>query len=211
MRLDDFKKLPILGILRHIDICHVEPLFKIINKSGLKTIEIALNTVNAFAIIKEFVEISKGRLVIGAGTVLTVSDLKKALDSGATFVVTPVLIKEVADYCVKKNIPFFPGALTPKEIYEAWQSGATMVKVFPASVFSAKYFKEIKGPFEDIKLMAVGGVNIDNIKDYFLCGASAVAFGGSIFSRSKLDSKQFNLIEKDIKKLVDFIKKSKIF
>ena len=81
-------------------------------------------------------------------------DLKIALKSGATFIVMPVLIKDVLKYCVKNKIPVFPGALTPGEIYQAWDAGSTMVKVFPAKFFGPEYFREIKGPFNNIQLLA---------------------------------------------------------
>jgi 2-dehydro-3-deoxyphosphogluconate aldolase/(4S)-4-hydroxy-2-oxoglutarate aldolase len=144
--------------------------------------------------------------MIGAGTVLNTDMLKLALDAGATFVVSPVLIDDVAEYCVKTSVPFFPGALTPREIYDAWRSGATMVKVFPASVFGPSYFKEIKAPLNNIELLACGGVTKENIKDYFSCGASAVAFGGSIFKKSLIDNKDFSSIERSVRELIAGIK-----
>ena len=102
--------------------------------------------------------------------------MEEALGAGATFIVMPVLVEDVVSRCVRNKIPVFPGALTPQEIYNAWNAGATMVKVFPSGSFSSAYFKEIKGPFNGIKLLACCGITPDNIKDYFVCGASAVAF-----------------------------------
>ena len=125
-----------------------------------------------------------------------------ALNAGATFIVLPTLIKDVVGYCVEHNIPVFPGALTPQEISDAWQAGATMVKVFPAKAFGPSYFIEIKGPFQDIELLACGGINSNNIQNYFQCGASAVAFGGSIFSPERFQSKEFTSIKEDIEQLI---------
>jgi 2-dehydro-3-deoxyphosphogluconate aldolase/(4S)-4-hydroxy-2-oxoglutarate aldolase len=104
----------------------------------------------------------------------------------------------VIEYCVRHKIPVFPGALTPQDIYETWQAGATMVKLFPAGCFGPDYFKEIRGPFPEIELMACGGVTPENTKDYFANGASAIAVGGSVFRRDWLDAKKFNLIRKQI-------------
>ncbi|NQU19498.1 bifunctional 4-hydroxy-2-oxoglutarate aldolase/2-dehydro-3-deoxy-phosphogluconate aldolase, partial [bacterium] len=188
--------------LRGIDTGVLEPLLDTIISSGLETIEVTMNTANASELIRRAVEISKGRLVIGAGTVLGVDSLKQALDAGATFIVSPVLIKEVVEHCVKNKIPVFPGALTPQEIYNAWQAGATMVKVFPAKLFGPSYFREVKAPLQDIKLLACGGVNKDNIKEYFSNGADAIAFGASVFKKEWLINKDFAKIAQSIKLLI---------
>ena len=99
-----------------------------------------MNTAAASSLIRQMVKASDGRLVVGAGTVLTMGDLYSALDAGATFIVLPVLVPDVVEYCAKNSIPVFPGALTPQEISNAWRAGATMVQVFPAGLFGPKYF-----------------------------------------------------------------------
>lgn len=202
MDINEFKNLPVMGILRNITISDLQPLLETVINAGLKTIEIALNTKNAIKLIKEAVKFSSGRLTIGAGTVLNKEDAKKAIDAGVTFIVTPVLIDEVAGFCAENRIPHFPGALTPTEIYNAWQKGATMVKVFPASMFGPSYFREIKGPFNKIELMAVGGVTPENVQQYFSNGASAVAFGASIFRKEWIDKKDFASIEKKVRRFL---------
>lgn len=202
MDIARFRKLPILGILRCSGQVPIEELVEAIVSSGLETIEIAMNSDSAAALIERSVKAAKGRLMIGAGTVLNMNTLKLALDAGATFIVSPTLIEDVTEYCVKRVVPVFPGALTPQEIYNAWRRGATMVKVFPAAVFGPSYIKEIKAPFSDIELLACGGVTAENIKAYFTSGAGAVAFGGSIFKKSSLDKKEFALIERSIRGLI---------
>ena len=202
MDVSRFKKLPILGILRCSGSAPIEELVEAIVSSGLETIEITMNSDSAGSLIERSVRAAKGRLMIGAGTVLNMNTLKLALDAGATFIVSPTLVKDVTEYCVKRAIPVFPGALTPQEIYDAWRSGATMVKVFPAAMFGPSYIKEIKAPFNDIELLACGGVTLENIKAYFAAGAGAVAFGGSIFKKSSLDKREFALIERLIRDLI---------
>lgn len=96
--------------------------------------------------------------------------------------------------------------MTPQEIFEAWEAGATMVKVFPSKFFGPSYFKEIKGPLNQIELLACGGVNAENVGEFFRCGASAVAFGGSIFKKEWLTQKRFDLIEEEIKGLIDQVR-----
>lgn len=200
MNVAAFKKLPVMGILRGIEPDYLEPLLETIISSGLETIEITMNTDGAAELIAKAVKLSKKRLCIGAGTVLDTDSLKLALSQGATFIVMPTLAGDALEYCVKNKIPAFPGALSPQEIYNAWRQGATMVKVFPAKFFGPEYFKEIKGPFNDIELLACGGVTPENLKSYFLNGASAVSFGASVFKKDWLDKKDFKSIKQSIKK-----------
>ena len=206
MDLAGFKKLPILGIIRGIKKVDLEPLLACIELSGLKTIEITMNTPNAPQLIRRAVDSSKNRLTIGAGTVLNMDSLHKALDAKATFIVMPVLVKDVMSYCVKHRIPAFPGALTPQEIHAAWDAGASMVKVFPSNFFGPEYFREIRGPFDDIKLLACGGVNLRNMRQFFAHGADAVSFGASVFKKEWLQAKDFKNIGRSIKEFIDEFK-----
>ncbi len=188
-----------MGILRGISGKDLEPLFESILESGLETVEITLNTPAACSLIRKAVRRYGRKLMIGAGTVLSVTDLKKALDAGATFAVSPVLVRPVVRYCVKNRVPVFPGALTPREIHAARDAGATMVKVFPAGCFGPAYFREIKGPFGEIELMACSGVTPENIKEYFANGASAAAIGSGTFRGEWIRQGKFDLINRKIR------------
>lgn len=208
MNLSCFKQLPVMGILRGIETSAVKPLAEIILEAGMQTVEITMNTQAAGKLIAAMIKSAKGKLTVGAGTVLNKEELKIALDSGASFIVMPVYIPRVAEHCLKTNIPFFPGALTPQEVYSAWKGGASMVKIFPASAFGPKYFKELKGPFNDLCLMAVGGIRIDNISEYFSCGAQAVAVGASIFNAEQIKQGEFKSIKQALAKVVKKVKES---
>lgn len=199
MKVAEFKKQPLMGIVRGIELEQVEPLIEAVVASGLKTLEITMNTPGAGQLIRRAKKIAQNQLMLGAGTVLDMYSLKTALDSGATFIVMPVLIRGVLAYCLKNKIPAFPGTLTPSEIYQAWREGATMVKVFPAKLFGPEYFREIKGPFAEIELLACAGVTAENLRAYFACGASAVAFGASVFRKEWLEKKSYSRISSAIK------------
>ncbi len=118
----------------------------------------------------------------------------------------PVIVPEVMEFCVKKNIPVFPGAFTPAEVYNAWRSGAAMVKVFPAKFFGPEYIKELKGPFADIELLACGGVTTENMSSFFSAGASAVAIGSSVFKKEWMVPGKFHYVGETIKKYIDIFK-----
>jgi 2-dehydro-3-deoxyphosphogluconate aldolase/(4S)-4-hydroxy-2-oxoglutarate aldolase len=180
----------------------MEGLVEAIVSSGLETIEITMNSANAGSLIRRAVKAAGKRLMIGAGTVLNLDILKEALDAGASFIVMPTLVEDVTGYCEKNVIPVFPGAFTPQEVYNAWNAGATMVKVFPAKLLGPAYIRELKGPFDRIELLACGGITPDNIKSYFESGASAVAFGESVFRKEWLAKRDFESISSAIKNLI---------
>lgn len=203
MDLVDFKRKPILGILRGAEADIIEPLVEAVISAGLGTLEITMNTAHASELIRKAKKVCGKRLTLGAGTVITMQDLKSALQSGASFIVMPVLVKDVVEYCVNNKIPVFPGALTPQEIYQAYDAGATMVKVFPAKLFGPEYFRELKGPFNNIELLACSGVTPDNLRDYFVSGASAVSFGASVFRRDWLAKGDFKAIAQAVRKFID--------
>jgi 2-dehydro-3-deoxyphosphogluconate aldolase/(4S)-4-hydroxy-2-oxoglutarate aldolase len=206
MNLSLFQKLPILSILRGVEERYLNQAVQTTIDAGLNALEITLNTRNALTLIEAANNRFKGKISIGAGTVLNLQNAKDAVRSGAAFIVAPNFNAEIAAYCRNSNIPFFPGALTPSEIYAAWESGATMVKVFPAGFFGPKYFKEIKGPFDKLKLMAVGGVKPDNIAEYFKNGADAVAIGGSVYNKEWIEHGEFDKIKALISKYIESYK-----
>ncbi len=204
--LTQFEQLPVLGIIRGIKENALEGVLNSALEAGLKHLEITLNTPNALDLISQAVDQFKNSICVGAGTVISKKDAELANSAGAMFLVSPTLNNEVASYCKQNNISYFPGALTPTEIENAWNSGAKMVKVFPATALGPNYIKEIKGPFSNIKLMAVGGVRKENITDYFKSGASAVAVGGSIFSVERMNNEEFSLIKEDLGKILFAVK-----
>jgi 2-dehydro-3-deoxyphosphogluconate aldolase/(4S)-4-hydroxy-2-oxoglutarate aldolase len=173
---------------------------------GLRFVELTLNTEEALPLIESASQHFSEDLCVGAGTVLTLTDVKQAVNAGAQFIVSPTLNIDVATYCVENDIAFFPGALTPTEIEKAWGAGATMVKVFPASQMGAGYFNTVRGPFNELSLMAVGGVDLSNAVEYLKAGASAVAVGGSLFTVTRMRNKDFDSIKTAITELVSTVK-----
>jgi 2-dehydro-3-deoxyphosphogluconate aldolase / (4S)-4-hydroxy-2-oxoglutarate aldolase len=197
-----FQAERVMGILRGVDNQSLGGVLRAAQAGGLRFIEITLNTDNALALIEQSNELNLAPLCIGAGTVLNLEQARLAHSVGARFLVSPTLNEEVANYCKDQNVPYFPGALTPTEIEKAWSAGAFMVKVFPVEKMGADYLKMIKGPFQDISLMAVGGVSAKNVSEYLNAGASAVAMGGSIFSSKRMQEKAFEVIQKEIQEFM---------
>lgn len=208
MNINEFKQLPLMGIVRAAALPAVEPFIETVIASGLKTLEVTMNTLGATGFIRKAVSCAGDRLTIGAGTVLSTAQCEEALAAGATFIVSPTLVAEVAGECRRKGVAVFPGAFSPQEIYDAHQAGAAMVKVFPVRFLGPDYIKEIKGPFGDIELLACGGVRPANIKTYFAAGASAIAFGGSVFKQTWLSRGDFQSIGREIRDLITAYKNS---
>ncbi len=178
-----FEQAPIVGILRNIDPASIYQLLPGYQAAGLTTLEITMNTPGATSIIETLNSRYGDRLNIGAGTVKDLYDLESALKAGATFIVTPILDEQVIKECVHLDIPVFPGAYTPTEIYRAWHLGASLVKVFPATSLGAGYFKDVLAPLSDIKLMPTGGVSLETIPGFHKAGAVAYGIGGPLFDK----------------------------
>lgn len=197
-----FTEKPVLGIIRGVTERTLPGVMDAAVQAGLGFVEITLNTPNALSLLKSAVHGYSSRLCIGAGTVLSVRDASAAVDAGARFLVSPTAKPDAARFCLEKKIPYFPGAFTPAEIETAWNDGAYMVKVFPSSVLGPGYFREIKGPFSDIRLMAVGGVRASNAAEFLKNGASAVAVGASVFSLERMEAGDTAAIQKDLKEIL---------
>ena len=200
--INRFKYLSVLGIIRGATSSCVHGVLDACLSGGLQFIEFTLNSDEALALIESGSKNFSDTLCIGAGTVVSVPDAVRAVDAGAQFIVSPTLNEDVASFCNEKKLAYFPGALTPTEIERAWNSGATMVKVFPASQMGPNYLSTVQGPFNEILLLAVGGIGASNADQYLRAGASAVAIGGSVFSPSRMKNKEFEAIKTDISKFV---------
>ena len=203
MQLDLFRRKPLMGILRGITPEQLEPTLESAISGGLETLEITMNTPGAGDLISQASAEAGGDIAIGAGTVLSLESLDTALAAGASFVVMPTLVEDVVQECVRRNVPVFPGALTPQEIHTAWRAGAAMVKVFPSKFFGPEYFREVKGPFDDVLLLACGGVSAANLAEFAACGADAYAFGGSVFNLAWIQAGEFAKVEQSVRSLVD--------
>lgn len=119
-------------------------------------------------------------MLLGAGTVITPAQLEAARAAGADFAVSPVLDPSLVENAVDVGLPFVAGAFTPTEIAAAWQSGATFVKLFPASAVGPSFVRELRGPMPDVELIPTGGVDATNARDFLGAGAAAIGIGGAL-------------------------------
>ena len=174
---------PIVAIVRRpkVDpIRCIEHLFQ----HGIRLVEVTMDSVNAADVLKHFRSRVPANCLLGAGTVTSVDLAKTALEAGASFIVTPNLDLEVIGTVRRHGIPVMPGALTPTEISAAAKAGSDFVKVFPASVVGPRYFRELRGPFADIPLMASGGVTLENAAEFIKFGVDVLGLGGGLIPKS---------------------------
>ena len=188
---EKFNQLPVVGIIRGMSMQEVMDILPLYVNAGFTTIEFTLNTPDVISIIQAAQHEYNGRLNIGAGTVCDMNDLEKALKAGAQFIVAPIVNEDVIRACVDLSIPVFPGAYTATEIYKAWSLGAEMVKVFPATSLGPAYIKDIKAPFNQIKLMPVGGIDLQNCLDFMKAGSDGLGVGSQLFNKKMIQEKNW--------------------
>lgn len=196
-------KAPAIGILRGIDTVFFSELMSVSFAAGLDAIEITMNTRGAAEIIARNRDRVPAGKWLGAGTVRNLDEAKEAADAGSMFFVTPNTDTGVIEFAVSKNIPVIAGALTPTEVYTAWRAGADMIKIFPCTPFGPGYLKDLAGPFDQIDLVAVGGITLDNLKDFFEAGAASVGVSSSLFGKTALIKKDIEAISANVKIFTD--------
>lgn len=148
---------------------------------GIKSIELTYSVPRANDVIAELIEKYKNTdVTVGAGTVLDATSARLAIIAGAQFIVSPSFDKEVAKLCNLYQIPYVPGILTPREAQIALEYGSELIKLFPGDITGPKMIKDLKGPFPYINILPSGGVNVDNVADWFEAGAVAVSAGGGV-------------------------------
>ena len=168
------------------ELSETDKILKALKNNGINCAEITFRTACAAEAI-EYACKNYPDMSIGAGTVINGEQCTAALKAGAQFIVSPGLSVEVAKICIKNNIPYYPGCVTPTEIMQALDLGITTVKFFPANVYGGlKALKALSAPFPQVKFIPTGGVDRSNI-DEFLAFDKIAAIGGSFFVKESLE------------------------
>ena len=152
-----------------------------IREGGIPVLEITLTVPGAVSVIQQLNEHYKDEVLIGAGTVLDAEGASACLEAGAKFIVSPSLNLKTIEFCRQREVPVFPGALTPTEVVTAWQAGADAVKVFPCSAVGGPgYLRALKAPLPQIRLVPTGGVSLSTAKEFIIAGAWALGVGADL-------------------------------
>ena len=193
----------IVAIIRTNDSSALVEVCRALCDGGVRAIEITLTVPGALDILRAAAEALADReFVLGAGTVREPAAAEQAVVAGAPFIVAPTLNVETVGWCNANSVPVMPGALTPTEIETAWQAGADVVKVFPASIGGPQYFRDLRGPLPEVKLMPTGNVNAEFAPAYIAAGAVAVGVGGVLFGDDLIAAKDFAQITANATQLV---------
>lgn len=200
----------IVVILRGIPKKKILNVLEILYEENIKFVEITLNSNDAYEEIEMAVKNYKGKMNIGAGTVNTLDDLLKAKKAGAEFFLTPGINEEVLDYSRKNDLDLIPGFTTVSEAMKAMEYGFNFLKFFPAGSFPKNYLSAIKGPLSKLESMAVGGVNLNNIDEFFDAGHIAVGLGSQMISKGHLENNEWEKIKKNIRTFREKVKKNEI-
>jgi 2-keto-3-deoxy-6-phosphogluconate aldolase len=199
MDIKDFPKVTV--IFRGYTYSQIRTVVKNLIETKLKAVEITMNTPDAINIISKISQEFGNSIQVGAGTVTTYREAEEAIKAGATFLLSPIMLKkEIIDLCKKNNIISVPGAYSPTEINKSLEDGADIVKVFPAGTLGFKFLSDIQAPLGKLPLMVVGGVNAENVLNYFKAGASFAGIASGIFDKDDI----LNENEENIRKSIQY-------
>lgn len=192
---DVLKQNRIIPVIKIDNVEDTLPLLRGIKEGGIKIAEITYRTACAKEAITLAIQ-NFDDMIIGAGTIINVNQAIEAISLGVKFVVSPGLDEETAKYCREKNVPYFPGCISPTEIMKAINLGIEIVKFFPAENYGGlKTIKSLSAPFPQLRFMPTGGININNLKEY-LSFEKIVACGGSWMVKGDLiKNKKFDKIK----------------
>ena len=204
---ESFEKLGVVPVVVLEDAKDAVPLATALVKGGLPCAEVTFRTEAAEESIRLMME-QFPKMLVGAGTVLTVEQVDAAVRAGAKFIVSPGFDAEIVDYCIKNEIPVFPGCITPSEVAQAVKRGLKVVKFFPAEPAGGlKMIKAVAAPYTTLKFMPTGGINLGNVEEY-LKYDRILACGGSWMVKGDLVSAgKFDEIEKMTKDAAELVKR----
>jgi len=174
----------VIAVARGLDAGSAPTLAEALRTGGINTIEI---TVEGDAGFDAIAAVAGSEMLVGAGTVVSLDQTRRAVAAGAGFLVTPHLDPEIVRWAMAEGVPIVPGAFTPTEVMRAWRLGPPAVKVFPAHVGGPDYLKSLRGPFPDLALVPTGGVDASNAAAYLGAGAVAVGVGGWLTAHGDMD------------------------
>jgi len=189
----------VIAVIRFDDTL-VHPVVEALSAGGIRIIEVTMTKPGALEAIAGLA--GRREIVVGAGTVLDSETARLAILRGAKFVVAPTFSSSVVELCHRYDIAAVPGAYTPMEVLRAWEAGADLVKVFPASGLGPGYLKELRGPLPDLRLVPTGGVTTENAGEFLAAGAFAVGLGGALVEREAVAQRDFGRITERGRQLV---------
>jgi 2-dehydro-3-deoxyphosphogluconate aldolase/(4S)-4-hydroxy-2-oxoglutarate aldolase len=204
-RFPGLVELPVIGIVRGYEPELAESAIKVASEEGIRLIEVTMDSPDALGVV-ERTSTRTQDLVIGVGTVTSVSQVGQAAEAGAAFVVTPTFSEAVIRACIRQGLSAISGAATPTEILNTIRSGASAVKVFPAAQLGGPaYLRAIKAPLGNPPLVPTGGITPNNAKAYLESGAVAVAAGSGLFTKEAGRTENWEAMRQSLRDWVEAV------
>jgi 2-dehydro-3-deoxyphosphogluconate aldolase/(4S)-4-hydroxy-2-oxoglutarate aldolase len=209
-QLDRVLKAGIVAVVRAPDPAGLVEVIRALAAGGVTVAEVTLTVPNALDVVREAKQGLGDSVLLGAGTVLDPETCRAALLAGADFIVSPTLNPDVIRLCRRYDKPAMPGAFTPTEILAAWEAGADIVKVFPADAVGPVFFKAMRGPLPQIRLMPTGGVDLTNAADYLKAGACCLGVGGQLVDPKLVAAKSFDQLRELAARYVEVVRRARM-
>jgi len=196
-------------VVRAPDPAGLVEVIRALAAGGVTVAEVTLTVPNALDVVREAKNALGDSVLLGAGTVLDVETCRAALLAGAEFIVAPTLNLDVIRLCRRYDKLVMPGAFTPTEILAAWEAGADLVKVFPADVVGPAFFKAMRGPLPQVRLMPTGGVDLSTAADFLTAGACCLGVGGQLVDPKLVAARAFDQLRDLAAKYVEVVRRTR--
>jgi len=197
------EQLGVVAVIRLRDPGKLRAVVDAIAAGGVRALEVTMTVPGAVDLIRGLAPTLPEGFLLGAGTVIDAETARAVIDAGAQFVISPVFRREVIQACHERGVPVAPGCFTPTEILDAYEAGADIIKVFPATALGPQYIKDVRAPLPQLKLMPTGGVSPDNAGDWIRAGAVAVAAGSSLLDAAAIERGRFEAITANARRIVE--------
>jgi len=199
----------VVAVIRLRDPELVQGVVDALLAGGVRALEITMTVPRALELIAQIAPKLPSEFLLGAGTVIDAHTARQVIDAGARFLVSPVYKPEVIEVCRERDVVSAPGCFSPTEILSAWEAGADVVKVFPATALGPGYIKDVLAPLPQVKLMPTGGVTKENAGDWIKAGAVALGVGTSMVDAKAVSERRFEVVTENARHFVNAVEQAR--
>ena len=192
----------VVAIIRMKDPAKVRAVADAIREGGVRALEVTMTVPGAIELIRELAPTMPPGFLLGAGTVVDAETAERVIEAGAQYIVSPVFRRQVIAAGHRRDVAVMPGCFTPTEILDAWDAGADVIKVFPATALGPGFIRDIRAPLPQVRLMPTGGVTLDNAGDWIRAGAVAVGVGSALLDTAAIASGDYAVLRRNAERIV---------
>jgi 2-dehydro-3-deoxyphosphogluconate aldolase/(4S)-4-hydroxy-2-oxoglutarate aldolase len=199
----------IVAVVRSPDSAQLVEVCRALADGGISVVEITMTVPDALDVLRAVRKSLGDRVLLGAGTILDPETARAALLAGAEYLVAPTVNLDVIRLCHRYDKLVMPGAFTPTEILTAWEAGADVVKVFPADVLGPAFFKALRGPLPQVRLMPTGGVDLTTAAEFLKAGACCLGIGSQLVEPRAVAERNFDRVRDLARQYVQIVQKAR--